>query len=285
MNDELREIKKDGYLRQLIEEKGLSDDYVESHLSLFRRVRESRTLCENCPGLSFCPQSKKGERLSLSYDGALLREAEHCPKYLESKKRSDFLSSYVYSDISENLADLSLSDVEIDEKGIQGLLIECYDILDEKRDKGLYIAGDLGVGKTYVCTALANDLVRKGKKVAFVKVSDFINDMRRSVTTDTKRYDTLIRKLQEAEVLFLDDIGSESVSSFSRDDVLFTILDDRMENKRMTLFTSNLNRDDLSKHFTYDKNDRSSAMNAKRLSERIRILSDEYVLTGRNKRN
>ena len=52
----------------------------------------------------------------------------------------------------------------------------------------------------------------------------------------------------------------------------------------ITIFTSNLSKNELEKHFTYDKSDRSSLMNAKRLIERIDILSDDYVLTGKNKR-
>ena len=84
--------------------------------------------------------------------------------------------------------------------------------------------------------------------------------------------------------LFIDDIGSESVSAYSRDDLLFNILDYRMENKLCTVFTSNLSKDSLMKHYTFDKNDNSSVIRARRLLERIDILSDNFVLQGKNKR-
>ena len=75
-----------------------------------------------------------------------------------------------------------------------------------------------------------------------------------------------------------------AVSEFVRDDILFRILDYRLENKLTTIFTSNLNKSDLLKHYTYDRKDNSNLMNAKRLMERIDILADDYVLSGRNLR-
>ncbi|MBQ1477001.1 MAG: ATP-binding protein [Erysipelotrichaceae bacterium] len=282
--DEWKLPLRDALIKEVAEKHRFSDQFLKDHTQTLLRIYESRKQCEGCKGLYMCTQAKKGERLSLDYDGVLLREVEHCPYKKKNDSLKDFKESYVYSDISEDLLGLDLDNIELEETGVKGLFLQCYDIYEGKRDKGLYISGDLGVGKTYMCIALANSLVKKGKKVAFVKVSDFINDLRRSLSSEPGRYDRNMRKLQDADVLILDDIGSESVSSFSRDDVLFTILDYRMEHRLLTLFTSNLNRSDLLKHYTYDKNDKSSAMKAKRLLERIRILSDEYVLEGKNKR-
>ena len=157
-------------------------------------------------------------------------------------------------------------------------------ILYEKREKGLYIYGDLGTGKTYLCTALANSLVKKGKKIAFVKVSNFFNEMKSYFSQDPDMIDRNISILKKAEYLFLDDIGSEAVSEFVRDDILFRVLDYRLENKLMTIFTSNLSKEELMKHYQYDRKEKSNLMNARRLMERIDILSDDYVLAGKNLR-
>ena len=96
--------------------------------------------------------------------------------------------------------------------------------------------------------------------------------------------DKNINKLKSAQFLFMDDIGTESVSEFVRDDILFRILDYRLENRLITVFTSNLNKEDLLKHYQYDRKDKANLMNAKRLLERIDILTDDFVLTGNNLR-
>ncbi|MBQ1740539.1 MAG: ATP-binding protein, partial [Erysipelotrichaceae bacterium] len=186
-------------------------------------------------------------------------------------------------DVPANLAHIDLSSVSYTEEQKQLYLLLAA-ILYEKREKGLYIYGDLGTGKTYLCTALANSLVKKGKKVAFVKVSNFFNEMKSYFSQDPDMIDRNISILKKAEYLFLDDIGSEAVSEFVRDDILFRVLDYRLENKLMTIFTSNLSKEELMKHYQYDRKEKSNLMNARRLMERIDILSDDYVLAGKNLR-
>ena len=276
-------FKKDGYLKKIIDERKLPDFYLEENRSAFLRVFNSRKLCEGCKGLEECRQASKGERLSLDYDGVLIQEIEYCRYALEKKSRENLISRYVYCDIARNLVDLDMNSVAYSDDQKQ-LYLFLAAILHGKRDKGLYISGDLGVGKTYLCTALANSLVKSGKKVAFVKVSNSFNEMRSAIGTNPELIDRNINILKKAEYLFLDDIGAESVSEFVRDDILFRILDYRLENGLITVFTSNLNKSDLLKHYQYDRKEKANLMNAKRLLERIDILADDYVLTGPNLR-
>ena len=155
----------------------------------------------------------------------------------------------------------------------------CYN----KRNKGLSIYGDLGAGKTYMCIALANTLALNNEKVAFIKTNFFVNKMRQLIINDQNNYDMILEAIKKVPYLIVDDIGSEAVSTYSRDDLLFNILDYRMENKLITVFTSNLSKVDLLEHYTYDRNNMNK-MKAKRLLERIDILSDDYALLGNNKR-
>ena len=150
--------------------------------------------------------------------------------------------------------------------------------------KGLFVSGTVGTGKSYNCTALANSLVGKGKKVAYVKAANFFNDLKSRYTDFSDGIDTLINRIKNVEYLFLDDLGSEAVSEFVRDDVLFRLLDYRMENRKMTVFISNYGKKDLFRHYQYDRRDNPNTMNATRLMERINILSDDYVLTGKDLR-
>ena len=272
-------IKNDEYLSGIIKD----DTFVNEHLGTFLRVYESRHKCEGCKGLEECKQLSKGERLDLKYDGVLIEEIEYCEYALEKKNRESLLNRYAYCDVAKNLVDLDLKNVQYSEEQ-KDLYLKLASILCEKSNKGLYITGDLGVGKTYLCTALANSLVKEGKKVAFVKVSNFFNEMKSYIGNGSEMIDRNISILKKADYLFLDDIGSEAVSEFVRDDILFRILDYRLENNLITIFTSNLNKEELLKHYQYDRKEKSNLMNAKRLMERIDILTDNYVLSGPNMR-
>lgn len=283
MSKQLDLIKADKYLNEFIKKNNFSDDFINNNINKFLRVLKSRKMCENCSGLARCSQASKGERLSLDYKDVIYEEIEYCDYALTLLKKQQLANAYVYSDVPDKLIDIDLNNVDYTDEQ-KGLYLNLAKILHNKTDKGLYICGDLGVGKTYLCIALANSLVKLGHKVGFVKVANFFNEMKSYVVSNSSLIDININKLMKAEYLFLDDIGSEAVSEFVRDDILFRILDYRLENKLITIFTSNLNREELLKHYTYDRKDKANLMNAKRLMERIDILSDDYVVVGKNMR-
>lgn len=283
MSKELEIIKNDPYMKEFFRKNNLSDEFIEKYAARILRVMKSRNMCNGCKGLYCCRQQSVGERLDLEFDGVLLDEVEYCEYAIKKMKKNNLSKSYLYCDVPENLIDIDLNNVDYT-KDQETLYLRLAAILHKKTNKGLYIVGDLGLGKTYLCVALANSLVKNKEKVAFVKVSNFFNEMKSYIGSRNELLDININKLLKADYLFLDDIGSEAVSEFVRDDILFRVLDYRLENKLTTIFTSNLNKDNLMKHYTYDRKDNSNMMNAKRLMERIDILADDFTLSGKNMR-
>ncbi len=271
------------YLAEFIKNNKISKQFYQDNYRIFKNCEDSYRLCKDCQGLSFCRQKKAGERISLYYDGLIVNEISYCPFFLKDREAKQLRSAFIYCDIPEQLCELSLENINVEENSSKGLYIELADILEGKRQKGLYIHGQMGVGKTYLCIALANSLNMKKKSVSFIKVNDFVNNMRKLIINDSLAYERLIRKIKEGDYLFIDDIGAEGISAYSRDDLLFNILDYRLEHHLLTVFTSNLDRASLEKIYAL-KGESGSLMHAKRLLERIRILSDDYVLSGENKR-
>lgn len=284
IDEKIKELERNAYIVSFIRKNNLGYAYLKNHMSAFLDCNDSLKLCENCRGLFNCGQGKVGEMLTLKYDGEVYNEVTYCPFYLNKLKKDRHVKGFVRSDIPEALYDLNLKNIELLDDNIKKLSIKCSAILNKTNKRGLYIYGDLGVGKTYMCIALANSLVLSGEKVAFLKTNFFVNEMRNLIVSNYEEYERVLNDIKKVNYLFLDDIGSESVSMYSRDDLLFNILDYRMEHKLTTIFTSNLSKDSLLKHYTYDKNDNSSLNRARRLHERIDILSEDFVLDGANKR-
>ena len=283
MNKQLDEIKNNAELKAFISENNLSDQQILDQLSVFKRYLDSKKICENCMGLYQCAQKKTGECISLSYQGIVVEEIEYC-KYMV-KKNDDVrhLSNFTYSDIPDRLNTLDLDNIEYteDQKELYALLLG---ILHEKSKRGLYISGDFGVGKTYLCTALANSLAKKGKKVVFIKASSFFSQMKSYLVNNYEQFDKIIKKLKYADCLIIDDLGAESVSQFVREDILFNILEYREENGLLTIFTSNLNIENLFDHFKSDRKQLENKPKVDRLVERIDTMSEKYTLVGRNMR-
>ncbi len=284
INTKCEQLKDNPYIKAFLKKNGLNENVIAKKMSPFLDFEESIKKCENCKGLEFCRQAKKGEYISLKYDGIIDTEVTYCDYYLTKLKNDRVLNNFVRNDIPSAYSKLDLNNIELVDGKIASLNSQCLDILEKTRKKGLFIHGNLGVGKTYMCYALANSLAKNNNKVAFVKVNLFVNEMRKLIAIDSEKYDRTIKDIKMVPYLILDDIGAESVSSYSRDDLLFYILDYRMEHKLLTVFTSNLSKDALREHYKYDKKDNSSAIRADRLFERIDILTDDFALTGNNKR-
>lgn len=120
-----------------------------------------------------------------------------------------------------------------------------------------------------------------GKKVIFLHTPSFFANL--STHIKEQNLDEEINRISQADILILDDIGAESLSQWSRDDVLGVILQYRMDNLLPTFFSSNLSFDDLEKHFEETRNN-IEPVKAKRLMQRIKFLGKEVDVGGKNLR-
>lgn len=94
----------------------------------------------------------------------------------------------------------------------------------------------------------------------------------------------LLAKIAKAKVVVFDDIGGESVTAWSRDDVLLPLLDERMNSHRLTYFTSNYTMAELQQRYSSLQAKKSDPVAALRLLERVKALSAEKMLKGRSRR-
>ena len=83
--------------------------------------------------------------------------------------------------------------------------------------------------------------------------------------------------------MLLDDIGAEYLTTWSRDEVLGTILQYRMDNNLTTFFTSNLNMKELESHLASSKNG-VDEVKAKRIISRIEQLTEDLEMISKNLR-
>jgi DNA replication protein DnaC len=74
---------------------------------------------------------------------------------------------------------------------------------------GLFVYGDVGVGKTHTSIALANEFAKRGKWVAFVNCGDIAYKLKLGFDQPNSVNDDIVNRMKTADVLFLDDIGAE----------------------------------------------------------------------------
>ena len=118
--------------------------------------------------------------------------------------------------------------------------------------------------------------------MAIVYFPEFLRSLKSSFNDDDefkKKFETI----KKVELLLLDDIGAEAITPWSRDEILGTILQYRMQSHLPTFFTSNLNLSELEENLSLSATG-VDKVKARRIMERIKQLTEEVVLISENKR-
>ena len=210
---------------------------------------------------------------------------EETPELIAAEKEAAIKNRLKLINLPATLKKASLAQVDLDDLGrlpvFEKLLafVEQYPAIQ----KGLYLYGDFGVGKSFMVAALAHDLSEKrGVSSTLLHYPSFVIDVKNAIGDGNVK--TLVDEIRISEVLILDDIGAEQSTAWVRDEILQVILQYRMQENLPTFFTSNFNFEDLEKHFAKGKNGNDETWEARRVMERIRYLAEETRLEGVNRR-
>lgn len=238
--------------------------------------------CSKCKGLDKCKNEIEGHVYYPVVQKNFIDFTYKPCKYFKEKKVNN---TTTFFETPKVLMNASLSDL-ITEKERNSILKYIKDFLKKKMNnepvKGLYLSGSFGSGKSYILSALLNELSNKGFRTVNVYYPTLLKRLKTSF--NEYNYDDVLDEIMTSDVLLIDDIGAENNSSWARDEVLGTILQYRMDNNLTTFFTSNYNINEL-ETFLAETPKGIDEIKARRIIERIKYLTIEENLISENKRN
>ena len=302
-----KDIIKDKYGKSLYKlEKSYQDDYDND--LMFRKLANKTKLptetlmkyttklelsscehrnCDKCKSLMECNNEVNGYRYTPEVNGNDIEFAYVPCKYkLDLDEQNKYLDNIYYFDIPRDIKNARMKDINTSDKNrfpvIKWLKEFITNYENDKHIKGLYLNGNFGCGKTYLISAMFNELAKKGTRVAMIYYPEFLRNLKESFN-DSEEYKNKFNYIKKVPVLLLDDIGAESVSEWSRDEVLGTILQYRMEESLPTFFTSNLTISELEQHLSV-ANREVDSVKARRIVERIKQLTDDITMISINLR-
>lgn len=243
--------------------------------------------CKKCKNIFECKNEIKGY---VYYPIKNDEDIEFCYipcKYkLDLEETNKYKENIYYFNVPETLKNANMASIDISDKNRFDLIKWIKNFLNNykegKATKGLYLNGNFGCGKTYLITAMLNELAKQGHKIAMVYYPEFLRSLKESLQ-DGNEFKNKFNYIKKAELLLLDDIGAETLTEWSRDEILGTILQYRMEENLKTFFTSNLTIEELEKHLSITYKD-IDKVKARRIIERIKQLTEEMTLISENKR-
>ena len=220
--------------------------------------------------------------MPINVDGTITFNYKPC-KYKEAlDNKNMFLKNVKYFNTPEYLKEATLDNIYKEDKHRLETINYLLDFLDDyeagKNPKGLYLHGNFGCGKTYLISAIFNELAKKGYRSSIVFWPEFL---RQAFYDDFKDKFEYVKKVP---LLLIDDIGAEGLTAWNRDEILCPLLQYRMDNMLPTFFTSNLSMKELSNHLANSKTD-VDLVKAGRIISRIEQLTKDIEMISKNLRS
>ncbi|HSV85644.1 MAG TPA: ATP-binding protein [Levilinea sp.] len=136
----------------------------------------------------------------------------------------------------------------------------------------IVLNGGAGTGKTHLAAGIGLACQDRGRPVMFVVVPDLLDHLRATFSPNSAiSYDRLFNEVQTAEMLILDDLGTQSATPWAREK-LYQILNYRYNAELPTVITTTDRLEDMDAHI------RSRMMDT-RLVRFLKLIVPPYLPT------
>ena len=282
---EFHKNMKDEEFKNIANSINLKDEYLMKYTYKIKQCAEEKKNCKNCKGLNFCKNEVKGCKYSpVVVDGNLTFSHMICKYEKQLLDDIEYVKDGYVFYVPKEVKNAKMKDIYTNDKNrvelIKWVTTFIKNYKEGKAFKGLYLSGSFGSGKSYIVSAMINELVKSGYKGALIYYPEFLRNLKSSFGKD---FEEKFEFAKKADLLLLDDIGAENISSWSRDEILGPIIQYRMDEKLPTFFTSNLSIEELEVHLSESK-DKIDKIKAKRIIERIKFITDDLKLISNNNR-
>ena len=289
INNELEksfnENMKDDNFKKLVEKMHLPKEKLIKYNSTLEECAKNYKHCLGCKNILECPYQMTGYAyLPKVVDGNLSFSYQACKHRKKLDSKTEYLNNVYSFEIPKEIKEASMDKIYKSDPNRMETIEWIYKFInnypENKPQKGLYLYGNFGCGKTYLIASMFNELAKNNVKSAIVYWPEFLRNLKASFQTDFNEKFEMIKKI---DLLLIDDIGADSTSSWGRDEILGPILQYRMQEGLPTFFTSNLNKEALEKHLASSK-EGIEEIKARRILERINQLTDNITLISKNLR-
>ena len=220
----------------ILKENNISKDYLQPYYEC-SICKDTGYINDNKKASVLCPCLKQ-KLLNISYNKSNISNL--------SKENFDNFNPNAFSDkIDFDKYKLNISP----RQNILTIKKNCLNFVenfDNIEYKNLLFTGNTGLGKTYMCNCIANQLIKNGKTVLYQTAPillDTVIDYKINKYKNTFQ-DDFFKTVLESDLLIIDDLGTECLNSMKLSE-LFNILNTRLLNLNnkvtKTIISTNLN--------------------------------------------
>ncbi len=189
--------------------------------------------CPDCRDTGYigsqkCHCFKKAE-IALLYTQSNIREI------LEKENFDTFSLEYYSADIKDPKT--GVSSLERIQKAVDICRQFIRDFDSEPAN--LFFYGDTGVGKTFLSHCIAKELIETTHSVIYFSAQKLFEIFARERFDKAARENSSLEYIYDCDLLIIDDLGTELTNSFVTSE-LFLCINERQNNRRSTIISTNL---------------------------------------------
>ena len=181
---------------------------------------------------------------------------------IQEQKRKEHYKEIINKFYSKNCISKRLKDYNFDNFNATDINKKVVEIakdytkkcIEGKEENGLIITGNSGVGKTHLVASISNELIANNKLVLMGRLTSLLDMIKETFKDNSKSENELIDLFSNIDMVVIDDLGTEKISSWALDK-LYTIIVNRNENKLPIIITTKFDKKGLLHRF-YQSNDK-----------------------------
>ena len=125
---------------------------------------------------------------------------------------------------------------------------------DIMKSDSLIIMGKSDTGKTHLAAAIANKLIKNGKIVLMGRLTTLLDMLKETFRDNTKSENELIELYSNVDMIIIDDLGTEKISNWALEK-LYTIIQNRNENRLPIIITTRFDKQGLIERFSQSQDE------------------------------
>ena len=234
----------------------LTDEDINNYLIDINRIIKIIELCETSPNV--CGADGYHFKLTKDKDNKIIIENFICEK---NKNNFAYIIKnnywYTSNDIVNQQQRLKKNFINTEnEYKIRGSLINT--LLKIKRHQinlnGIYLKGNFGSGKSYILTAFCNEMALSNKSIIYFTMTSFCLDIMKSIQDQSSFKNDIVEQMIACDILVIEDLGSDIFRDIIHTQILFPVLNYRMNSDKLTIFSSRFNLLELKKIYNSSSN-------------------------------
>ena len=186
----------------------------------------------------------------------LKEEKQKKRKQFEQMIRQFYIQNYISKQIQDYQFDNFII-TETNKKEVEIAKDFTKKCINKNQKNGLIITGKSGVGKTHLATAILNQLTEKDMLVLMGRLILLLDVIRDTFKDFSSKEKDIIELYSKVDVLIIDDLGTERISSWALEK-LYTIIENRNENKLPIIVTTRFNKESLLDRFCQSEDEELS---------------------------